>query len=316
MTMQKRATVVSSSVATILVIVKLIVGLISGSVAVLASAIDSGLDLAVSLFNYFAVSNAEKPATEKFNYGLGKIEAIAAVIEGVVITMSGLFIGYKAIEKIIHPEPLHYMGASIGVMLLSIVMTGALVAYLNHVAKVTDNMVIKSDALHYKTDLFSNGAILISLLVIEFTDFYLIDAILGIGIAVYIVYSAYELIQEGVLMLLDVALDDEIVGKIVEAIKSEPKVTDYHWLKTRKAGNDYFVDVHLVFNPEMSLLEAHRIGDNVEEKIKAIDPRADWLINIHLDPYDDSQINEEEYPQFAGNSTENEKGKEENPAQA
>ena len=302
MTLQKRATVVSSSVATLLVVVKLIVGILSGSVAVLASAIDSGLDLAVSLFNYFAVSNAEKPASEKFNYGLGKVEAIAAVIEGVVITMSGLFIGYEAVKKILHPEPITHLDASIGVMVLSIVLTGGLVAYLNHVAKVTDNMVIKSDALHYKTDLPSNGAILVSLAVIYFTDFYLIDAILGIAIAIYIVYSAYELIHEGVLMLLDVALDDEIVEKIVEAIKSEPLVTDYHWLKTRKAGNDYFVDVHLVFNPEMSLLEAHRIGDNVEEKIRAIDPNADWLVNIHLDPYDDSEINVEEYPQFAGDS--------------
>ncbi|WP_346727043.1 cation diffusion facilitator family transporter [Hydrogenimonas urashimensis] len=292
--MQKRATVVSSSVAVVLVIVKLIVGIISGSVAVLASAIDSGLDLAVSLFNYFAVANAEKPASEKFNYGLGKVEAIAAVIEGVVITMSGLFIGYKAVMKILHPEPITHLDASIGVMLLSIVMTGALVMYLNHVARVTQNMVIKSDALHYKTDLLSNGAILVSLAVIHFTAFFMIDAILGILIAIYIIYSAYELIHEGVLMLLDVALEEEIVKKIVKAIKSEPGVTDYHWLKTRKAGNDYFVDVHLVFNPEMSLLEAHRIGDNVEEKIKAVDPKADWLINIHLDPYDDSVINMEE----------------------
>ncbi|WP_457597015.1 cation diffusion facilitator family transporter [Hydrogenimonas sp.] len=302
MTMQKRATIVSSTVAVTLVIVKLIVGIISGSVSVLASAIDSGLDLAVSVFNYFAVSNAEKPANEKFNYGLGKVEAIAAVIEGVVITMSGLYIGYEAIKKIIHPEPLHHLDASLGVMLFSLLMTAGLVAYLNHVAKVTDNMVIKSDALHYKTDLLSNGAILVSLAVIYFTDFFLIDAILGIAIALYIIYSAYELIHEGVLMLLDVALDDEIVEKIVEAIQSEEKVNDFHWLKTRKAGNDYFVDVHLVLNPEMSLLEAHRIGDNVEEKIRAIDPKADWLINIHLDPYDDSQMNVEEYPQFAGNS--------------
>jgi cation diffusion facilitator family transporter len=297
--MQKKATIVSSSVAVTLVIVKLIVGLISGSVAVLASAIDSGLDLAVSMFNYFAVTNAEKPASEKFNYGLGKVEAIAAVIEGVVITMSGLFIGYEAIKKIIDPQPITYLGSSLGVMLLSIVMTGALVVYLNHVAKVTDNMVIKSDALHYKTDLFSNGAILISLAIIYLTDFYLIDAILGVAIAIYIIYSAYELIHEGVLMLLDVALDEEIVEQIVEAIKSEPEITDYHWLKTRKAGNDHFVDVHLVFNPEMSLLEAHRIADRVEEKIKAIDPKADWLINIHLDPYDDSVVNDEEADPFA-----------------
>jgi cation diffusion facilitator family transporter len=298
MTLQKRATIVSSTVAVTLVVIKLIVGIISGSVAVLASAIDSGLDLAVSLFNLFAVTNAEKPADEKFNYGRGKIEAIAAVMEGVIITLSGFFIFYEAIQKIMHAEPVTHLNISIGVMVVSLVMTGALVMFLNHVARVTQNMVIKSDALHYKTDLLSNGAILVSLVVIYFTDFYMIDAILGIFIAIYIVYSAFELIQEGVLVLLDVSLDDEIVEKIKEMIESEPGVNDYHWLRTRKAGNDYFVDVHLVFTPEMSLLEAHRIGDNVEAKIKEIDPKADWLINIHLDPYDDSDVNLEESERF------------------
>ncbi len=295
MTLQKKATVISSSVAVTLVVIKLIVGIISGSVAVLASAIDSGLDLAVSLFNLFAVTNAEKPADEKFNYGRGKIEAIAAVIEGVIITASGIYIFYEAIQKMISAEPVTHLDISIGVMLISILLTGALVMFLNHVANVTQSMVIKSDALHYKTDLLSNAAILVSLAVIYFTEFYLIDAILGILIAIYIVYSAFELIQEGVLVLLDVSLEDEIVQKIKNVIESEPGVTDYHWLKTRKAGNDYFVDVHLVFTPDISLLDAHRIGDNVEAKIKAINPKADWLINIHLDPYDDSVINEEEH---------------------
>lgn len=299
MTLQKRATIISSSVAVTLVVIKLIVGIISGSVAVLASAIDSGLDLAVSLFNIFAVSNAEKPADEIFNYGRGKMEAIAAVIEGVVITLSGFFIFYEAIQKMLHQEPVTHLSASIVVMVISLVMTGALVMFLNYVANITQNMVIKSDALHYKTDLLSNGSILVSLVVIYFTDFYLIDAILGILIAIYIVYSAFELIQDGVLVLLDASLDESIVAKIKEVIKNEPSVNDYHWLRTRKAGNDYFVDVHLVFTPEMSLLEAHRIADNVEAKIKTIDPRANWLINIHLDPYDDSDVNIEELKKFA-----------------
>ena len=299
MTLQKKATIISSSVAVILVIVKLFVGIISGSVAVLASAIDSGLDLAISLFNLFAVSNAEKPADKTFNYGRGKIEAIASTIEGIIIALSGFFIFYQAIQKIVHQEPVTHLSSSIGVMIISLIMTAALVLFLNYVANITQNMVIKSDALHYKTDLLSNGAILVSLITIYFTDFYLIDAILGILIAIYIVYSAFELIQDGVLVLLDASLDEEIVEKIKEIIKNEPDVNDFHWLRTRKAGNDYFVDVHLVLTPEISLLEAHRIGDIVEAKIKSIHNDANWLINIHLDPYDDSEINIEESKKFA-----------------
>ncbi len=292
MSLQKSATVVASLVATVLVIIKLVVGILSGSAAVLASAIDSILDIAVSMFNYFAISKAEKAPTEKFNYGLGKIEALAAVIEGTVITISGLFIFYKGLMNIIEERQIEYLGSSIGVMVISIILTGALVLYLNYVAKKTNNMVVKSDALHYKTDLFSNSAVLASLAVVYFTGWDWIDGVFGIAIAVYIIKEAYELIKEGTLMLLDVALDEEIVEGIKKVITAQPEVTGFHYLKTRRSGDTNFVDVHVVFTPEISLMDAHRVSDTIEEEIKKLDPSSNWHITIHLDPYDDSPHND------------------------
>ena len=294
MTLEKKATIVSSSVATVLIIIKLAIGILSGSVSVLASAIDSVLDLIVSAFNLFAITKSEKPADDEFNYGRGKIEALAAVIEGTVITMSGLFILYEAIHKAINNEPTKLLDTSILVMSISIVLTVGLVLFLNFVAKKTNNLVIRSDALHYKTDIYSNGAILLALVLIHFTGIQIIDSIFGGAIAIYIIYSAYEIIKEGVLMLLDVALDKEIVEKIKDIIISTNGVTDYHFLKTRRSGKTNFVDVHVVMTPNISLLEAHRISDIVEEKIKELDKESNWSITIHLDPYDDSEINEEE----------------------
>jgi len=291
MTLQKKATVVSSLTAIILIIIKLTIGIISGSVAVLASAIDSVLDLVVSAFNYFAINTSEKPADEEFNYGRGKIEALAAVIEGTVITMSGIFIFYEAIKKAYRKEIVTNLDSSIIVMIVSLVLTFALVAFLNFVAKKTNNMVIKADALHYKTDLYSNGAILISLAIIYFTDFYLIDSIMGVVISLYIIYSAYEILKEGVLVLLDRALDEETVEKIKNIIKNEKKIQDYHFLKTRNSANTNFVDVHLVFDGKISLLQAHYAGDRVEDAIKEINSKNQWVINVHLDPYDDSGLN-------------------------
>jgi len=290
MTLQKSATVVASIVAAILVVIKLIVGILSGSAAVLASAIDSILDIAVSMFNYFALSKAEKAPSEKFNYGLGKIEALAAVIEGTIITISGLFIFYKGVSNIITHKEIEYLGDSIFVMIISIILTGGLVIFLNRVYKKTKNMVVKSDALHYKTDLFSNSAVLLSLAIIYFTQWHWIDGFFGIAIAIYIIKEAYELIKEGTLMLLDVSLEEEIVEKIKTIITSHPEVTSFHYLKTRKSGSDNFVDVHIVFTPEISLLEAHKVSDKIEEEIKKIDPEARWHFTIHLDPYDDFEM--------------------------
>ena len=292
MTLQKKATVISSATATLLIIIKLFVGIMSGSVAVLASAIDSVLDLIVSAFNYFAISKAEQPADKKFNYGKGKIEALAAVIEGTVITVSGLFIFYTAIKKAIKSEPLEYLGNSIIVMVISLALTIALVIFLNYVAKKTRSMVVKSDALHYKTHVLSNGAILVSLVLIQMTGFELIDSFMGVVISIYIIHSAYEIIRDGVYILLDASLDEEMVEKMRYIILEEKEISDFHYLKTRKSGNTNFVDVHLVFSPGISLMRAHHAGDRIEEKIKELIPDEAWVINAHLDPYDDSEIND------------------------
>lgn len=293
MTLQKKATIVSSLTATVLIIIKLAIGIMGGSVAVLASAIDSVLDLIVSAFNYFAITKSEQPADEKFNYGRGKIEALAGVIEGTVITVSGLYIFYEAVKKIFYHKEVTYLDTSIVVMLISLVLTIALVLFLNYVAKKTGSMVVKSDALHYKTDVLSNGAILVSLIAIHLSGFGLIDSIMGIVISIYIIHSAYEIIREGVYILLDASLDEEIVEMIRKIIQQEPEISDFHYLKTRKSGHTHFVDVHLVFNPGISLLTAHHAGDRIEEKIKELIKNGEWVINAHLDPYDDSIINDE-----------------------
>ena len=292
MTPQKKATVVSSSVAAVLTLIKLIIGFASGSVAVLASAIDSVLDMFVSIFNYFAISNSEKPADKTFNYGRGKTEALASVIEGTIITISGLFLLYQAAKKAMSNEVSQLLETSIIIMLITLVITISLVLYLNYVAKKTNSMVIKADALHYKTDVFSNGAVLISLILVSLTGYEIIDVIVGGGIALYIIYSAYSLIQEGILVLLDRAVDEELVSKIEEIIKQNDKVNTYHLLKTREAANQTFVEVHLVFNCLITLMEAHKATDSIENKIKKLDSSRDWIINIHMDPYDDFKIND------------------------
>ncbi|APW66038.1 cation-efflux pump [Poseidonibacter parvus] len=292
MTLQKKATVVSSSVAALLTIMKLVIGIASGSVAVLASAIDSVLDMFVSLFNYFAISNSEKPADKEFNYGRGKIEALASVIEGTIITISGLFLLYQAIKKAINGEISQYMGTSITVMIISLIITISLVIYLNKVAKKTNSMVIKADALHYKTDVYSNVAVLTSLVLVHLTGYEIIDVLVGSGIALYIIYSSYELIHDGVLVLLDRAVEHDIVEKIEDIIKSKEKVNTHHLLKTREAGHQTFVEVHLVFDCIITLMDAHRVSDKIEQEIEDLDKNRDWIINIHMDPYDDFTIND------------------------
>jgi len=293
MSPQKKATIVASIVATCLTMLKFIIGIASGSIAVLASAIDSLLDTLISIFNFFAIKKSEEKATDEFQYGKGKVQAIAAVIEGTIITLSGLYIMYEAIQKAIHGSETALLTPAIVVMLISIVVTFALVRYLLSVAKKTDNLVIKSDALHYKTDLWANAAVLFALAVVYLTGYEIVDAIFGFAIGVYIIYSAYEIIVEGIEILLDKALEEEMVKEIRKILETNQEVTSYHWLKTRTDGSTNFVEFHLVFHPKMYLLDAHRISDEIEDKIRMLDCKRDWQITPHYDPYNDVFINEE-----------------------
>ena len=289
---QKKATVISSSVAIVLVMVKLFIGIASGSVAVMASAIDSLLDTFVSVFNFYAIKKSEENPNDEYQYGKGKIQAIAAVIEGTVITMSGLYIIYEAIKKFSNQSVTTMLTPSIFAMLFSIVVTYFLVQYLLRVAENTGNVVIKADALHYKTDLWSNATVLISLGLVYITGLDSIDALFGLGIGIYIIYSAYEIIKEGIEILLDKALDGEIVAHIGEIISQHLEVTSYHWLKTRTDGSTNFVEFHMVLRPNMLLLEAHRIADEIEDDIQLLDTNKKWIITPHFDPYDDELLND------------------------
>ena len=294
MQLEQKATIVSMSVATMLVIIKMSIGILSGSVAVLASAIDSLLDLCVSAFNFFALGHAQKEPDDKFNYGRSKLEPLAAVIEGTIIAISALFVLYQAIQKIMHQTPTQHLEESIAIMILSVILTGVLVSFLNHVAKKTNNMIIRADSLHYKTDLFSNGAVLLALGLISVSGLELIDPLLGITIAVYMFYSAIPIIKEGILMLLDISLNPEEVEKIKNLLNNENEITAYHFLNTRHAGSHIYISVHLVFNVTVTLYDAHLVGDKIELKLKKLFPQYKVHTMIHLDPYDDSDINDVE----------------------
>jgi len=289
---QKRATIVSSSVALFLVILKIVIGLLSGSVAVLASAIDSILDMTVSIFNFFAIKKAEENPSEEYPYGKGKIQAIAGVIEGTIITLSGLYIIYLSIEKLQHTQITTLLIPAMIAMFISIIVSYFLVQYLSEVANQTGNIVIKADALHYKTDLWSNALVLLALGLVSLTGFDSIDAVFGFGIGIYIIYSAYEIIREGIDILLDHALDKERLEGIEEIIEIHPEVLSYHWLKTRTDGSTNFVEFHIVLRPNILLLEAHGIADEIEDAIKCLDVQKRWVITPHFDPFDDEQLND------------------------
>ncbi|MCH3832312.1 cation diffusion facilitator family transporter [Campylobacter jejuni] len=289
MSLQKKATLVASLCAIVLALVKFIVGLTSGSVAVLSSAIDSLMDFAISAFNFLALKKSSQKANENYNFGFSKIEALMGLLEGVFIVGVGIFIFYESILKIYYKEEIKDLNSSIYVMIFALIMTFFLVLFLNYVAKKTKSLIIESDALHYKTDCLTNACTLGALVLIYFTNLHIIDAIFGIVISLYTAFSAFKIIKKALAFLMDEALPKEQVDKICTLISNNPEIISYHELKTRKTPSCIYLSVHLVFCPIISLLNAHKISDEIEEGVRKMFENEKWDIQIHLDPYDDAE---------------------------
>lgn len=281
------APVVAGAVAIILAIVKFIVGITSGSLAVLSSAIDSMLDCLVSALNYFALKKSNANPNDKFNFGYGKIEALVALFEGAFIVGIAVFICYSSVQKLLNGAKSVETTSAMLVMAISMVLTGLLVLYLRRVYKKTGNLIIKADALHYKTDLLTNLAIFIALFVIWITGYDVVDAIFGIVVSIYIAFSAFGLVKEGVYILLDGALPNDVVRAIIDILNSKEDVKSYHYLKTRKSGEKSFFSVHLVFDPNISLSKAHKVAGDIESDIKNKFSTQKWVFDTHFDIEDD-----------------------------
>ncbi len=292
--LEKKAPIVATIAALFLALIKFWAWIFSGSVALLASAIDSLLDTLISIFNYFAIKFSLNKADKEHNYWHWKMEAIAATVEGAIIILSGLYILYASIKKIIFPEEIVYINWTIFVMLISIIVTFFLVYFLNYVYKKTNNLVIKADSIHYKMDLITNIVVIIVLVILYFfPSLSFIDWVIGFIIWIYIIREAYKLIKQGVDLLLDKVLEEhKEVENILNNFLKKSKIESFHCLKTRAWWTkDKFVEFHFVMDPKTTILEAHELWDLIEEEIKKLDKNSIWHIVWHVDPYDDSNIN-------------------------
>ena len=284
------AILIVTASAFCLAVLKLIFAIVSGSVVVMASAIDSLLDMFVSLFNHFTYKKAQSPSTAYFNYGFGKLEGIAAVFESALIFGSGGYIIYNSVQKFIAQKGVDSVESGIFIMALSICATFFIVCFLRAVAVQNRSIIIRAEILHYKSDLFSNLAVIVSLILIYVTGFHAIDALVGGILGIYICAQSYKIAKDGIWNLLDRAIDGDLHDKIVAILSADRRISSFHHLKSRQSGKNIFLEYHLVFDKEISLFSAHEISDALEAQIKGISSDFEWVIIAHLDPYDDSKM--------------------------
>ena len=279
--LMRLATYASVSVALVLIAAKLVAWQVSGSVSLLATLVDSGLDALASLVNLFAVRHALSPADNEHRFGHGKAEALAGLGQAALITGSSLFLINESLQRMLAPVAMESFQLGMWVMVFSIVMTLLLLNFQRHVIRRTDSTAIRADALHYRTDLLVNASVLLALALSNW-GWPGFDALFAMAIAFYILYSAWEIISHAFDHLMDRELPDEDREVIERTVLAHPEVRGFHDLRTRRSGTAAFVQMHIELDDDLSLLEAHRIADEVEVEVVRVCPGAEVI--IHPDP--------------------------------
>jgi ferrous-iron efflux pump FieF len=277
-----RAIRVAIACSVIGIVTKLTAGAITGSMSMISSAVDSIGDLFVSIANLFVVRYGDEPPDEEHNYGHAKIEGFGAMFEGGFIFSAGIFIIYESIHKAIVGEESHDSTLGIVVMLPILALTIGTVIYLRKIARRTGSLVVKSDALHYMTDVWVNVGVLVSLVLVKVTKQPLADTVISIAIALFMLYSSIGVVREGFDVLMDKSLEKDVVDRITTLLRENEAIESFHDFKTRR-GKMPHVDFHVVVRPDMTAKELHELFDRFQADIRAIaGPTA--KVFMHADP--------------------------------
>jgi len=271
----------------VIIIGELTAAIITGSVSVLAGAINSVVDLLAALIAFFSLRVAVQPADEVHPFGHGKVENISAVAEAGLLFLAAAYIVYDAVKKLVGGVKLEALGLGIGVMGASAVVNIVVSRHLLKVARQTDSLALEGDARHLTMDVLSSVGVMVGLVVVQMTGWEMIDPIMGMVVALLIVKTAWQLTWKSLGGLMDVRLPAEEEALIRRSIEEHlGELVGYHNLRTRKAGAERHIDLHLVMARSVSLEEAHRMSDHLEEDIEGKLPHSDLV--IHIEPCEEA----------------------------
>ena len=272
---------------TILTISKIVVGFVSGSVSTISEGLHSGIDLIASLISFVAIKNSGKPADKCHSYGHGKIENISGTIEALLIFIAAIVIICESAQKLysIMNGGKYTLDTNLGiiVMAISAIMNFLVSTNSIRVAKKYDSIALMADAMHLRTDIYTSLGVFVGLILVKITGLVILDSLIALVIALAILKTSIDITKQAISPLLDRSLPEEelqIINEILISHTSE--FIDFHKLRTRKAGAERHIDLHLVVSKFNNVGDAHRLCDDIEDAIK--DRLAGVQILIHFEP--------------------------------
>ena len=280
--LMRLATYSSVAVASILIFVKTGAWLSTESLSLLASLVDSMLDVGASLISLIAVHHALQPADKEHRFGHGKAEAISGLAQSAFIAGSGVFLLFESADRLINPVKVVNTTLGISIMVIAIVLTVILVGFQTYVVRKTNSIAIKADTVHYRADLLVNLAVIVSLILAANFDLYVVDPIFAVLIVGYMSFGAYQISARSLDVLMDKEFPNSERERIKKIAESHRSVLNVHDMRTRSSGTTSFIQFHAEMPNDISLVEAHEIADEVMLMIEEAFPNTEVL--IHQDP--------------------------------
>jgi len=270
---------------TLLILLKLVAGILSGSVSIIAEAIHSSIDLLAALIAFVSLRIAGRPADREHPFGHGKVENVSGTIEAVLIFVAAIFIIYEAINRIIAGASVEYLGIGIAVMAISVVVNIIVSRHLLRIARDSDSIALEADARHLTADVYTSLGVMAGLVVVQVTGLNILDPIIAIGVSLFIMRAAYNLTRRAFPSLIDVKLPEEEEALIVSTMSEHMgALVSFHELRTRKAGSERHIELHMMMARDASIERAHSLCDHLEEDIMSRLPHTH--VTIHVEPCD------------------------------
>jgi ferrous-iron efflux pump FieF len=284
-----RAALASIAMAILLVVLKAYAAVQTSSMAMLGSLADSGLDLIASLIILLGVRIAAAPADDEHRFGHGKAEALAALVQVILISLSAIFIGFRAVQRLTTGAQTADAELGIAVSLVAVVLTAGLITYQRHVVRKTNSLAIGTDKLHYSSDLLLNISVVIALGLDQYAHLTGADAVFGLLIALWLLWGAYKASSHAFDQLMDREWPDDLRQRFLSAANDYPELRGLHDLRTRSSGTHFFAQFHVWVPGDWTVQEAHDRLDAIEEELQERFPGTEIL--IHVDP--EGQIDRE-----------------------
>lgn len=270
---------------TTLILIKFAAGILSGSIGIISEALHSGSDLLASIITYFSVSESSKPADHEHQFGHGKYEDLASMIEGFLIIAAAFYIVYESLKKIVFGHTLKLdVNFGLVVMFISMMANIFVSAYLFNTAKKTNSSALYADGEHLRTDIYSSGAVFLGLLLARITGNPIFDPAIAIVVAIIIFSAGFKICHEAKDSLLDTSLSEKENFKIKEIVNNylQNGIVALKTMRTRKAGLKKNIELTLVVDKTMHISTSHRLCDEIEAKIEECLQNTDTT--IHLEP--------------------------------